>query len=161
MLATAEFWVAVSFVIFLGLIVYLEVPGKVASALDARAERIGKELADAQRLREEALALLADYERKREEAEKEAQDIIAQARTEAEEYAAETRRKLAETIERRTLHAEQKIAQAEAQAMKEVRAAATDLAIAAASRIIAEEIKGEKAAKLVDQTISALKDKLH
>jgi len=161
MMSEPEFWVAVSMVIFLGIVIYMGVPGKLAATLDARTERIGKELAEAQRLREEAQALLAEYERKREEAEKIAEDIIAQARTEAEAYAAETRRKLAETVERRSANAEQKIGQAELQALKEVRAAASDLAIAAAARIIAAEVTGDKAAKLVDAAIGAVRSRLN
>jgi len=137
MMSEPEFWVAVSMVIFLGIVIYMGVPGKLAATLDARTERIGKELAEAQRLREEAQALLAEYERKREEAEKIAEDIIAQARTEAEAYAAEL------------------------QALKEVRAAASDLAIAAAARIIAAEVTGDKAAKLVDAAIGAVRSRLN
>jgi F-type H+-transporting ATPase subunit b len=161
MLATPEFWVLVSFVLFMGLLVYLKVPGKVAAMLDDRAARISKELDEARKLREEAQALLAEYERKRRDAESEAEAIIVQAREAAEAFAAETRRKLTDTVERRGRQAEDKIAQAEAQAIKEVRAAAAELAIAAATRLIAEEVKGDKAAKLVDASIAALKDRLH
>jgi F-type H+-transporting ATPase subunit b len=161
MLATPEFWVLASFVLFIGLLVYLKVPGKVAALLDDRAARIARELDEARKLREEAQGLLADYERKRRDAEKEAEAIIAQAREEAEVFAVETRQKLAETIERRGRLAEEKIAQAEVQAVKEVRAAAAELAIAAATRIIAGEVQGAKADQLVDDSIASLKDRLH
>lgn len=161
MLATPEFWVLVSFVLFIGLIVYLKVPGKVAAMLDERAARIARELDEARKLREEAQGLLAEYERKRRDAEKEAEAIVVQARAEAEAFAAETRQKLTETIERRGRMAEEKIAQAEAQAVKEVRAAAAELAIAAATRIIAGEVQGAKADQLVDVSIANLKDRLH
>ena len=161
MLATPEFWVLVSFVLFIGLLLYLGVPGKVAAMLDERAARISIELEQARKLREEAQGLLADYERKRRDAEKEAEAIIAQAREEAEAFAVETRQKLTETVERRGRMAEEKIAQAEAQAVKEVRAAAAELAIAAATRIIADEVRGAKADQLVETSIANLKDKLH
>lgn len=161
MLATPEFWVLVSFLLFIGLLVYLGIPGKVAAMLDERAARIASELDEARKLREEAQGLLADYERKRRDAEKEAEAILAQARVEAEAFIVETRQKLAETLERRGRMAEQKIAQAEAQAVKEVRAAAAELAIAAATRIIADEVQGAKADQLVDVSIANLKDKLH
>ena len=161
MLATPEFWVLVSFVLFIGLIVYLGVPGKVAAMLDERAARIARELEQARKLREEAQGLLADYERKRRDAEKEAEAIVAQAREEAEAFAVETRQKLTETIERRGRMAEEKIAQAEAQAVKEVRAAAAELAIAAATRIIADEVQGARADQLVEASIANLKDRLH
>ena len=92
---------------------------------------------------------------------KEAQSIIAQAKADADEYAAETRRKLSESIERRTRQAEQKIAQAEAAAVKDVRNAAVDLAAAAATGLIAEAAKGAKGADLVAQSIEAVKARLN
>ena len=161
MLSTPEFWVAVSFIMFVALVIYLGVPGKVTAALDARSERIASELAEANRLREEAQALLAEYQQKRIEAEAEAESIIAQAKAEAEAFAAETRRKLGETVERRTRMAEQKIASAETLAVKEVQSAATELAIAAASELIAEDAKGAKAGKLIDESIASLKQQLN
>ncbi len=151
----------ISFFMFIGLVIYLGVPGKVAAALDARSERIANELAEVNRLREEAQALLSEYQKKRKEAEAEAEGIIAQAKVEAEAFAAETRRKLGETVERRTRMAEQKIASAEAQAVKEVQSAASDLAIAAAGNLIAGDAKGAKGAKLVDDSIAALKRQLN
>jgi F-type H+-transporting ATPase subunit b len=137
------------------------VPGKVTAMLDERAARISRELDEARKLREEAQELLADYERKRRDADKEAEAIIAQAREEAEAFAVETRQKLVEMVERRGHMAEEKIAQAEAQAVKEVRAAAAELAIAAATRIISDEVHGAKADQLVDASIADLKDRLH
>ena len=157
----AETWVAVAFVIFVGLAIYLKVPALVAKMLDERADKIGRELAEAKRLREEAQALLAEYQKKRVEAEKDAANIIAQAKVEAESYSVETRRKLAETIERRTKQAAQKIAQAEAAAVKEVRTVATDAAIAAASKLVGEAVKGAKGVKLVDESIAAVKSRLN
>ncbi|MFN0194249.1 MAG: F0F1 ATP synthase subunit B, partial [Aestuariivirga sp.] len=126
-------WVLVSFLLFIALLIYLKVPAMAAKALDDRAAKIAKELEEARKLREEAQALLDSYKAKRGEAEREAAGIVAQARTDAEEFAAESRRKLSETIERRSKQAEQKIAQAEASAMKDVRDLATELAIKAAS----------------------------
>ena len=161
MLSTPEFWVMISFFLFVALVVYMGVPGQITGALDARAERISNELAEANKLREEAQALLSEYQHKRKEAEAEAEDIIAQAKAEAESFAAETRRKLAETVERRTRLAEQKIAQAEVQAVKEVQSAAADLAITAASDLIAAQSKGPKGAKLIDESIAGLKSKLN
>lgn len=161
MLSTPEFWVAVSFVLFIALVVYMGVPGMITKALDNRAERISAELAEANKLREEAQALLAEYQHKRKEAESEAEDIVAQAKAEARTFADEARRKLAETVERRTKLAEQKIAQAEVQAVKEVQSAATELAINAASEMIAAETTGTKGAALIDASIAELKSKLN
>ena len=160
-LATPEFWVAVSFFLFLGVIFYFGVHRKLASALDVRAERIKAELEDARRLREEAEAVLADYKRKQKDAVKETKAIVAQAAKEAEILAAETRRSMSEHFERRMKLAEDKISRAEADALREVRAAAADAAVAAAERVIAAELTPETADKLVKQGIDALKTKLN
>ena len=154
---TAEFWVAVSFVGFIALLVYYNVPGLISKALDERADAIRQELDEARRLREEAQQLLADYQRKSREAEDEANAIIAQAKREAEALAAETRNSLKEGLERRTKLAEEKIARAEAQALNEVRAAAVDSAIAAAERIIKRKVTPEVNARLIDQSVGEVK----
>ncbi len=134
--ADPVFWVMIAFFAFIGLLVYYSVPGMIGKALDARADAIRKELDEARRLRDEAQALLADYQRKSREAENEAKEILEQAKREAEALAAQTRKALAETVERRTKSAEDKIARAEAQALAEVRSSAVDSAIAAAEKIL-------------------------
>ena len=128
----AEFWVAVSFFIFIGVLLYLGVHKRVASALDARALRIGKELDEARRLREEAERLLVDYRRKLGNVVTEVDNIIALAAKQAESLAVETRQSLKEHIERRIKLAEEKIARAEMEAVGELRNDVVDLAIAAA-----------------------------
>lgn len=120
MLASAEFWVAVAFVIFWGVMFYYGVPGKMMSALDRRGKRIADELDEARRLRQEAEALLKEYEQKRGAAEREAAEIVSLARDEAERLAAEAQVKIADFVKRRTASAEAKIAQAETQATAEV-----------------------------------------
>jgi F-type H+-transporting ATPase subunit b len=161
MFREAETWVAVAFVLFIGLGIYLKVPAMLAKMLDERADKISKELAEARKLREEAQALLAEYQKKRVEAEKDAANIVAQAKIEAQAYSVETRKKLAETIERRTKQAAQKIAQAEAAAIKEVRSTATEAAIAAASKLVGEAVQGAKGTKLIDESIAAVKSRLN
>ncbi len=157
----ATFFALVALVIFLGIVAYAGGFKSMGSGLDNRAQRIAKDLDDAARLRKEAEALLAEYKQKRIDAEKEAAGIIAQAKADAEEYAAETRRKLSETLDRRTRQAEQKIAQAEASAIKDVRNAATDMAIAAARSLIAETASGPKGADLIATSIEAVKTRLN
>jgi F-type H+-transporting ATPase subunit b len=153
----AETWVAVGFVLFVGLLLYLGAPRMIAKFLDGRAARIARELEEAKKLREEAQELLAEAAKKRQDAGAEAEAIVRQARTDAEAFTAEARRRFAETMERRAAGAEQKIAQAEAQAVKDVRMAATELAIGAATRILKDELKGPKGAKLIDKNISEIK----
>jgi F-type H+-transporting ATPase subunit b len=157
----AEFWVAVAFVVFLLVLVYYKVPALIGKALDDRAEAIRKELDEARRVREEAQLLLADYQRKHRSVGEEAEAIVAQARHEAEAFAAETRRNLKDSLERRTRLAEEKIGRAEGQAIDEVRAAAVDLAIAAAEKILREKASGAAGAALIDQSIRDLKSRLN
>jgi F-type H+-transporting ATPase subunit b len=160
-LSSPEFWVAISFVGFVLLILYFKVPGKIVELLDERAEAIRQELDEARRLREEAQAILADYQRKAKGAEQEAAEIIRLAKQEAQALAAETRTKLEESLERRTRLAEEKIARAEEQAMDDVRAAAIEMAIAAAEQIIDKKMTPAASAKLVDESIKGLKGKLN
>ena len=138
----ATFWAFVSLLIFLGLVAYLGVPAMVTSALDKRADSIKDDLEEARRLREEAQGLLAEYERKRKDAEKEADAIVAAAKKEAAALAADAERKTADYVTRRTALAEQKIAQAEGQAIADVKAAAVDTAVEAARSIIASKSSG-------------------
>src|SRR5262245_6558456 len=156
-----EFWVEVAFQLLIALFVYLKVPAMIVKSLDERAAAIAKSLADAEKLRLEAESLLKDYQRRHVEAEKEAESIVEQARREAEAYAAEARNKLKEMIERRSASARQKIAQAETQALKDVRAAAADMAVALATRVLKHELKGEQDQRLVDRSIDDLRDKLN
>lgn len=156
-----DLWVLISFVLFMALLVYKGVPGMIGKALDARANAIRAELDEARRLREEAQALLADYQRKSREAEEEAKGIVEQAKREAANIAAETKKSLAESLARRTKVAEEKIARAEAQAMGEVRAAAIDLAVKASEEIIKERVSGAAASSFTAKSIAAVKAKLN
>jgi F-type H+-transporting ATPase subunit b len=150
-----EFWVAVGFFIYVG------VPTMITRSLDDRAKRIKAELDEARRLKEEAQGLLAEYQRKQHDAESEAQAIIAGAKAEAERMGAEAKTKMEEFIVRRTKMAETKIAQAEAQAVADVRAAAAEAAVTAAERILTQSVKGKVAEDLLAQGISDVKAKLN
>ena len=161
MIHEAEFWVALGFIVFLGLLGYIGVHKKIGKALDDRGARIKAELEEARKLREEAAQLLADYQRKRQEAEGEAQGIIAGAQAEAERMAADAKTKVEEFVARRTKLAEAKIAQAEAQATADVRAAAAEAAISAAEKILAQETKGKLGDDLVAQGIADLSKRLN
>jgi F-type H+-transporting ATPase subunit b len=157
----AETWVAIAFVIFVGVLVYVGVHRKALEALDARRTRIKLDLDEARRLKEEAQALLAQYQRKQVEAEQEAAAIIAGARAEAERLAVEAGTKMEEFVARRTHMAETKIAQAEQQALADVRAAAADAAVSAAERILRRTVKGDVANSLIEKSIGDLKTKLN
>ena len=154
------FWVAVAFVIFAAFMLW-KVSSKITDALDGRAAGISKELDDAAALREEAQALLASYQRKQRDALAEADDIVAQAKVEAERLAAEAEVALEAEIKRRTDMALEKITQAEAQVVQEVRNTAIDVAIKAAGSLIKDNIDEAKAANLINQSIGDIEGKLH
>lgn len=157
----AEFWVAVAFLIFIGILVYVGVPTMLTRALDDRAKRVQAELDEARRLKEEAEKLLAEYQAKQRQAETEAADIIEGAKSEAERIASEAHTRMEEFVARRTKMAETKIAQAEAQAVADVRAAAAEAAVTAAEKILTESVKGKVADDLIARGISDVKSKLN
>src|ERR1700761_4124898 len=161
MFAEPEFWVAVGFVILLGVFAYVGVHRTVLTALDHRATRIKTELDDARRLKEEAAKLLAEYKARHASAEREAQDIVTAAKAEAERIAAEAKTKMEDFVARRTKTAESKIALAEAQAIADVRSAAADAAVAAASSILSHSVKGSVADDLLSRGIAEVRQKLN
>jgi F-type H+-transporting ATPase subunit b len=157
----AEFWVAVAFVVFLGGLIYLGAHEMMIKFIDQRRDRIKAELDEALRLKEEAQALLAQYQRKQREAEQEAAGIIAGAAAEAERMMAEAKAKTEEFVARRSKMAETKIAQAEAQALADVRAAAAEAAVSAAQTILTQTVKGDVADRLIVMGIDDVKCNLN
>ncbi len=155
------FWALVALLIFMGGVLYLRVPAMVTKALDERTDRIARELEDARKLREEAQALLASYQRKQREAQGEAEEILEAAKHEAVHMIDETRAALATQLERRTKLAEEKIAQAEAQALAEVQAIAADTAVEAARTLIAAKVDASTDARIIDTEIAELGPKLN
>ncbi len=160
MLDGPEFWVLVAFVIFVAL-VWKPLGRMIVGALDDRTAKIRADLERAAQLREEAQELLAQYERKHRDAMKEAAEIVAYAKTEAERFAQQARGELEESLTRREELALQHIAAEEARALVAVRAATVDLAIAAASRLIAERLDPQKADALIDEAIKQIPGKLN
>ncbi|UJM32789.1 F0F1 ATP synthase subunit B [Bartonella henselae] len=150
---TDTFWAFVGLVLFLALLVYFEVPEMILRHLDTRAKRIKDELDEALRLREEAQEVLAEYQRKHAEAEKDAQEIIAAAKREVEAVISEARIKAEEYVKNRNKLAEQKIAQAEADAIRMVSLSAIDLAVSAARVLIEKELDSHKANELIKESL--------
>ncbi|MDX8459069.1 F0F1 ATP synthase subunit B [Mesorhizobium humile] len=157
----ATLWAAIALFIFLGAIIYLKVPGMLTKSLDARAVKISAELEEARRLREEAQQLLGQYQQKRKEAEKEAADIVAAAKREAELLASEAAKKTEDYVARRTALAEQKISQAEREAVSEVRASAVDIAVEAARALLAAKVDVKAGADLFKSALDDVKAKLN
>ena len=161
MFAQPETWVAIGFVILMGVFGYVGVHRTVLTALDHRRDRIKAELDDARRLKDEAARLLAEYKARHATAEREAQDIITSAKAEAERIAAETKAKMEDFVARRTKTAESKIALAEAQAIADVRSAAANAAVTAATAILSHSVKGSVADDLLAKGIKEVQAKLN
>ena len=161
MTSLATFWATVGLVLFLVLIAYLKVPSMLGKSLDARAGRITNELAEAKRLREEAQALLVEYQQKRKEAEAEAANIVAAAEREAAALTAEAKVKTEEFVARRTSLSEQKIRQAETDAINAGRATAVDIAIAAAEQVISSKSDATVQSALFAKAVSDVKTRLN
>jgi F-type H+-transporting ATPase subunit b len=153
----AEFWVLTGFVLFIGLVGYLGVHTKLGAALDARGARIRAELDEAERLRKEAADVLASFASKRADAERDAAEIVDQARAEAELIAKEAQERLADFVKRRTAQAEAKIATAETLALAQVRAAAADAATSAAEIVLKSDVKGALGDDLLSRSIADVK----
>lgn len=150
------FWVAVCVILFLAFVTWKGAFGALNKSLDGRADSIRTELDEARRLREEAQTLLASYQRKQKEAEEQAEEIVAQAKRDADATAAKMRKDLTERLERRAAQAEAKIASAEAQALAEVRGKASDMAIAAAQSVLADNMKATDHTRLVTDGINQI-----
>ncbi len=155
-----SFYALVALVIFVGLALYFGIAKIIGNMLDKQIAKIADDLAEAKKLREEAAALLVEYEQKRVAAESEAEGIIAAAKEEASRLTTEAQASLADLVARRTKAVEDKIAQAEAQAVAEVRARSADLAIEAARLVLTDEM-GKKGGQVVDQAIADVGNRLN
>ncbi|MCW5701434.1 MAG: ATP F0F1 synthase subunit B [Xanthobacteraceae bacterium] len=161
MFTEPETWVAIAFIVLMVLFAWLGIHRTVLTALDHRAQRIKAELDDARRLKEDAAKLLADYQSRRASAEREAEEIVTNAKAEAERIATEAKARMEDFVARRTKTAENKIALAEAQALADVRAAAAEAAVTAASTVLSQSVKGSVADDLLTKGIAEVKSKLN
>jgi len=159
-LQEAELWVGVGLLLFFALLVWFKVPSAAAKALDARGQKIQAALDEAQRLRDEARALLEDIKRRHVLSEAQAAQMIQEAEMEAKRLEVEARTKLEEQIARRTALADRRIAMAEAQAAQDVKAAAVDLAAELARVVLADRLQGAKSDPLIDGAVKSLARRL-
>jgi len=160
MFSNPEFWVALAFVLVV-LLTFKKVAAAVTSGLDARAAKIRTQIEEARKLREDAQALLAEYQRKQRDAMAEAEKIISSAKAEAARLKVQAEQDLEHALARRKEQALQRIAQSEAQALAQVRNTAVDAALAAAEAVIAKSLDGSRRDALTDKAIGDLGGKLH
>lgn len=157
----ATFWVAIAFFIFVGVVLYYKVPAIVAKLLDGRADRIRTELDEAQKLREDAQAMFADYQRRQRDALATAEEIVAKAKEDAVIIRKESEAELQVALKRRQELAEAKIRQAEEKALSEVQNIAIEVSITAAEKLMKDNIKAKEAGALIDQSIKDLGSQLN
>lgn len=160
-LRNTDFVVALSFLLFIAVVVYFKVPGMVMGLLDKRADTIRSELEEARNLREEAQELRASFERKKAEVKTQAEHIVAKAKADAEVAAKQARIDLEASIARRLRGAEEQIASAEAAAIRAVRDSAINVAISATGELLAKNLSAADAGKLIEQSIATVDQKLH
>lgn len=160
-LHNTNFVVLIAFLIFVGVLIYTGVPAKLASVLDGRAAQIKADLDEAKALRDEAKALLASYDAKQQEVAEQSARIVASAKEEAEAAAAQAKVDLTASIARRLAAAEDQIASAEAQALRQVRESAVTVAIAAAGDLLAKQATAETASASIDAAIATVDAKFH
>lgn len=155
------FWVLVAFVGFIGLLIYFKVPNMVTKGLDARAEKIKADLEEADALLKEAQVLLASYQKKQREATNDVQEIKAQAKEEAERIFENGRVRLEESLHRREKLAMDRITQAEASALDEIRARTAEIALDATRDLLAGNLSEDKKNALLDNAIRELSNRLN
>jgi len=160
-LHNSNFVVLLAFLLFVGVLIYLKVPGKIGGMLDQRADDIRSELDEARALREEAQTVLASYERKQKEVQEQSDRIVAAAREDAHLAALEAKEELQKSIARRLAAAEEQIVSAQAAAIREVRDQAISIAVAAAGQVMAKQMTAVKGNKLIDDAIAEVETKLH
>ncbi|MEA1675753.1 F0F1 ATP synthase subunit B [Nitrospirillum sp. BR 11163] len=160
-LQNPTFWVGVAFVVFFALVIWKGGFGALGKSLDARAEKIRLEIETAQKLRQDAEAALTAYQKKQRDAMKEADAIIAAAREEADRIRQHAEADLEATLKRREAQALEKIAQAEAAALQQVRSLAVDVALAATETLLAQTIDQSRSDAMVASAIEELPGKLH
>ena len=154
------FWVAVAFLIFVGF-AGRKIWGGITGGLDKRSESIAKSIAEAERLRSDALQAKADAERTLAQATAEAEGILAQAREEVKRLQLRAAANLETAVALREQQAKDRIAQAEAAATKDVRDTAVDVALSATRALLREQVGTGKAQTLVDEAIAELPRRLH
>ena len=160
-LRNTDFVVAIAFLLFVGVLVYFKVPALIGGLLDKRAAKIKSDLDEARALRDEAKALLESYERRQREVQDQADRIVAAAREDAQAAAEQARADLGTTIARRLQAAEDRIASAEASAVREVRDQAVRVAVAAAGDVLAKQMTAENANALIEASIEEVGQRLH
>ena len=160
MIIDATFWVAISFVIFVGGLIYLKIPQKINNSIAIQINRIKKDLEEAEKLKVEAKNLLSDYENKIDKSKKEAQDIINIAKKDSEKNILDKTKKFHELLEERKKNAEQKIIQMKKNALKDIKNISIKISMEAVEHLIKNSIDKNKIEKIYTESLDQVKNSL-
>ena len=153
----ATFWVAISYFIFFAILIYLKVPQKINNSLTDKINEIQKELEEAEKLKEEAKYLFADYENKIDKSKKETKEIIDSAKKQSEKAIIEKTKKFHQIIEKRKKSTEQKIVQMKENALKDIKNISVKIGIAAVENLIKNSIDENKLENLYSKSLEQAK----
>ena len=153
----ATFWVAISFLIFVGVIIYFKVPQKIDGSLNESIKKIKESLDDAEKLKDEAKNILSEYDSKVSKSKEEIKNLISSAKNQAEKNIIKTNEDFHKIIENRKKSAEEKIGQMKIQAIKDVKNSSVDIAIGSVEKIIKNSIDKKKLDKIYISIIEEAK----
>ena len=153
----ATFWLAISFFIFFAILIYLKVPQKINNSLIDKINEIQKELEEAEKLKEEAKNLFADYENKIDKSKKETKEIIDSAKKESEKAIIEKTKKFHQIIEERKKSTEQKIVQMKENALKDIKNISVKISIEVVENLIKNSIDKNKLENLYTKSLEQAK----
>ena len=153
----ATFWVAISFFIFFGVLIYLKVPQKINNSLTDQINEIKRELGEAEKLKIEAKNLLSSYENKIDKSKKETQEIINLAKRDSEKDILEKMKKFYEIIENKKKNAEQKIVQMKENALRDIKNISVKISMEAVEHLIINSIDKSKLEKFYVKSLEQTK----
>ena len=153
----ATFWVAISFLIFVGVIIYFKVPQKIDDSLNESIKKIKENLDNAEKLKDEAKNILSQYDSKVSKSKEEIKNLITDAKNQAEQNIIKTNEEFHKVIENRKKSAEEKIKQMKVQAIKDVKNSSVDIAISSVEKIIKNSIDKKKLDKVYISSIEEAK----
>jgi len=153
----ATFWVAISFFIFFGGLVYLKIPNKINNTLNDQINEIKKELENAEKLKMEAKNLLSDYENNIDKSKKETQEIIKLAKQNSERIVLEKTKKFYQLADDKKKNIEQKITQMKEQALRDIKNASVKISVEAVEHILKNSIDKNKLEKIYSKNLQQTK----
>ena len=160
MMIDATFWVAVSFFIFFGILIYLKIPQKINSSLTDQINEIRNELGEAEKLKIEAKTLLSDYENKIDKSKIETKEIINLAKEDSEKIILEKMEKFHQIMENKKKNAEQKIVQMKENALKDIKNISVKVSMEAVEHLIKKSIDKNKLEKFYTKSLEQAKTSL-